>query len=195
MGRILLGVILAAVAAFFWGFLYFGASGVPYQSWKSPADHDAASKVLLEHFPERGIYSVPAVDNDPEVVNAQTEAGPVARVYMLRPGGRPLMVPSMMAIGWVHEALLAVGLTLLLLAAGGALPTYARRVRFVALVGLVSAFTSHIGAAVWWETPSTWSLVLAFHEFGMFVVMGLVLCKFVGGKSSKQEESAQAAAV
>ena len=53
-----IGIVLAAVAIFFWGFLYWGLNPLPSGSWKQTNDDVAAGKALLEHFPESGSKSV-----------------------------------------------------------------------------------------------------------------------------------------
>src|SRR5436309_1824864 len=59
MGRIILGVVLASVAMFFWGFLYWGINPLPYQTWKKAPNDEAVQSALMATLPESGIYHVP----------------------------------------------------------------------------------------------------------------------------------------
>ena len=77
MGKNILGVILAALAMFTWGFIYWGASPLPYQSWKHTNDDEAAGQALLEHFPESGTYYLPGFQNDEKTtLHASSKRGP-----------------------------------------------------------------------------------------------------------------------
>ena len=69
MVRTILRVLLAAVAMYFWGFLFWGINPVPYQSWQQ-ADDDAAQAALRELFPTAGTYYVPGRAHDEAEMSA-----------------------------------------------------------------------------------------------------------------------------
>ena len=48
MGKTVAGVVLAGVVLWFWGFLFWGATNVPYASWKVPHDEAAAQQLVDE---------------------------------------------------------------------------------------------------------------------------------------------------
>ena len=65
MKRCVIGIILATLAMYVWGFLYWGgANPFPYKAWKQTPDDVAAGKALLEHFPETGTYHMPGMNHD-----------------------------------------------------------------------------------------------------------------------------------
>ena len=76
--RQIIGVVLATLAVYMWGFLYWGASTIPYSAWQATNDDAAAGKALLEHFPVSGTYYVPGMYVDEATRNELSEAGPVA---------------------------------------------------------------------------------------------------------------------
>jgi hypothetical protein len=55
MNRTLLGIVLAAVVLYAWGFLVWGVVPYPAVVWKKPVDEEVARKALREQFPERGL--------------------------------------------------------------------------------------------------------------------------------------------
>ena len=59
-----IAILVAAIAVFFWGFAYWGATKIPYQAWTPAADDAAAQQALREHFPANGVYGVPSAQHD-----------------------------------------------------------------------------------------------------------------------------------
>src|SRR5690606_3979537 len=72
----LIGVVLATIAMFFWGFLYWGATTIPYGPLKASNGDEAAQQALLEHFPTTGMYMIPGMHNDTDDLRRMYEAGP-----------------------------------------------------------------------------------------------------------------------
>ena len=62
--KALLGVVLAGVITFMWGFAFWGATAKPYQAWSS-VDNDAQVQArLAELFPESGYYGIPSMSQN-----------------------------------------------------------------------------------------------------------------------------------
>ena len=178
MKRQIIGVVLATVAVYMWGFLYWGASTIPYSGWQTTKDDAAAGKALLEHFPVSGTYYVPGVYIAEETRNRLSEAGPVAFVHIQREG-RPVMDPSIMLNGFLLTLVTACLISVLLKRALPALGSYAERVGFVALVGVTAVVMIDFGDAVWWKIPWGWKIYQIFYDLVAWVIAGLVLAKFV----------------
>ncbi len=66
MARTVIGVIIASVVIFVWGFFYWGFGPYREHIWKHLKTGDAAGRALSTHFSERGTYFVPADDEDPD---------------------------------------------------------------------------------------------------------------------------------
>lgn len=179
MKRFILGILLAALAMFVWGMLYWGANPLPYTAWKQATDDVAAGKALREYFPENGTYYVPGMNHDKATLKTLMEQGPVAFVHMLRREGRPLMEPGIMVKGLVLYLLVAWVLALLLRRALPALPSYGDRVKATALVALLAALMIDAGDVVWWYIPPAWKLYQGVYDFTALLIGGLVLAKFV----------------
>lgn len=177
MQRLALGVGLASVALFVWGFLYWGLNPLPYSTWKQTADDAAAQRAVLEHFPETGTYYLPGLYNDAETRTRLHEAGPIAFLHLTDRDGRPEQEPAMMARGMLLN-LVSVTLMALLLRMA-ALPTYGGRVGLVALAGFAAAVLIDVGDSIWWYIPIEWKLHQAVYTFTAWLVPGLVLARFV----------------
>jgi hypothetical protein len=178
MQRIVIGVVLATVVMYAWGFLYWGASSVPYTTWKQTADDTAAAAALRTHFTESGVYFVPGLDNPPERRTALYSQGPTGFV-IVDVDGRPEFDPGIMVRGFLLNGVVAALLALLMQRAGSSLPTYGARLGFAALAGAFAVVLVNFGDAVWWALPWSWELVQAFYNFSAVVVAGAILARFV----------------
>ncbi|MCB1019949.1 MAG: DUF1761 family protein [Acidobacteria bacterium] len=173
-----IAILVAAIAVFFWGFAYWGATKIPYQAWTPAADDAAAQQALREHFPANGVYGVPSAQHDLEAFESLTQAGPTALVFITAAEGRPAMVPSVMIFGFLHEVVVAALLAALLGWVGAGLG-FGGKVRLALLVGVISVAMTQFGDAIWWMLPWGWKLVTSFYEIVCFLIMGLVLGKML----------------
>lgn len=173
-----IGVAAATVAVYMWGFLYWGATMIPYGPLKPSAGDEAAQQALLEHFPETGSYVVPGMHNETETLTRLYEAGPIAFVHIQREG-HPMEDPSLLIQGFLFTIVVTFLISALMKKALPALPTYGDRVVFAALAGLTAVVMIDIGDTVWWRTDLTWKLSQAFYGLMVWVIAGAVLAKFI----------------
>lgn len=179
MNKYLLGSFLAALALFFWGFLFWVVSPLPKSAFEVTADDAAAGAMLKQMFPKDGAYYIPGHGNDEATKVRLHEAGPIATVHIRHAGG-PVMPPKALLMGFVHNWLTTLLLTFLLVKTSAAvLSSYGSRVWFVTLVGVAIAVISDFSFPVWWGHPwPAYVLNAVFSVTGMLVA-GLVLAKFV----------------
>ncbi len=181
MKQRLIGVVLATIAVYVWGFLYWGVSSVPYSAWERTNGDEAAQKALLDHFPNSGTYYIPGRHHDEETMNRLFMAGPVGFVHLNREG-RPAVDPSIM-IGGFFFTFAAVGLIAMLMEkAAPAGSSAADRVKLAALTGLTAVVMIEFGEAVWWQVPWHWKIFQAFYNFAAWTIAGLVLARFSGAR-------------
>lgn len=178
MKRTILGILLGGVAVYFWGFLFWGISGIPYMTWKHATNEPAAMAALKVHFPEAGAYYVPGMREDQVELESWLGLGPVGFVHITAPEGRSLMVPSIMFGGFILCLVQAALAAALLAMVGGALPNYGAKVKVLALVGIIVVTTAHLGDVIWWQLALDWKLAQGFYDAAAFVILGLVLGKF-----------------
>ncbi len=69
MKRLSLGVVLATLAVYAWGMLYWGFNPLPYAAWQRTNDDVAAGQALLEQFPRSG--RTKAARTSPATTNAR----------------------------------------------------------------------------------------------------------------------------
>ncbi len=109
-----IGILLAALAAYVWGFLYWGLPGPAYSAWQTLENDAAVMTVLKENFPRNGTYFLPGRNHDENEAARLFEQGPVAIVHILARDGRPMMDASIMALGLLHYIVAAALLAILL---------------------------------------------------------------------------------
>lgn len=183
MKKAILGIVIASVVLYMWGFVYWGLGPYPKLIWKQANDDVAAGQALSEHFPENGVYFVPGAGHDQATAEGLYETGPVAMVHMIAADGRPMMDPSIMVGGFALNVVVIVLIGALMCQVRAALPTYAHRVKFAALAGLTAAMLIDCGDIVWWQIDWSWKLYNAFYHFSAWLIVGLVLAKFMASDS------------
>ena len=182
MKKFVLAPALAALAMFVFGFLYWGATTLPYRALASAGDDSATALALDKIFPATGTYLVPGMTT-PEPERAELfKRGPFALVHFVK-GGMLEMDPVLLAQGYAHEFVLCFILAIMLSKAAPSFQCFSCRVKFSAVIGLVAA-TCTLGNVVWWHHSLGWELVQALYNLIAFVVAGTVLAFFFTPKAA-----------
>jgi hypothetical protein len=179
MLKLIIGIVIATVVLFFWGFAYWVISPYPLMIWKQAKDEDTAVKSLREHFPENGVYIIPGGGADDPTKERRINEGPVAIVHMISVNGRPSMDPKIMVGGFLLNGVAIVLIAILLRWASPALPGYLGRVAFVSLIGLTVALLVDGGDIIWWQLDLKWKLYQAGYNIGFWIITGIILAMFV----------------
>lgn len=179
MARTVIGVIIASIVIYAWGFVYWGMG--PYQKhiWKHLKSGDEAGRALLMHFNERGTYFVPAFDEDAEALDARYKAGPVAMVHMVAPKGRPMVDATIMGTGFLLNTFVVILVAILLHNITPHMPSYMSRVGIVALAGITASVLIDGGDVVWWQIPWEWKLYQATYNVSVWIIAGLIMAAMI----------------
>ena len=193
MKQRLIGIFIAAIAAYAWGFAFWGAppqiwGDLPhaYDSWKHTADDAAAGAALRQHFPEVGTYYLPGRHNPKEALDGLYKSGPIAFVHMTSIAGRPQFEPIVMVLGFLLYLVTSIVLSVLLLI--GKIPGYFRRVGVVLFAGIAGAIAIRMGESVWWYEDVMWRGWQAIYEVVLFLVFGLILAAFIKPMTTVEAE-------
>ena len=173
MKRLLIGTTLAAVAMFFWGFVFWGVNPIPWTIIAAAPD-EVALRQALDVLPESGAYVLPhpAASSEEESMK-RTEAGPIATVLFTKEGQNPMgpMLP-----GFVHMWISALFMGMLLQRLGTT--SYRGALGMLACIGSVAALWSNLGRPIWYAQPWDYHLLLAVYDFSGWIIAGLVLAKY-----------------
>jgi hypothetical protein len=172
-----LGALLAAIAIFMWGFLYWG-SGLVDPFTHMPAEAETAiGEALKSNLPGDGVYFVPdSKVGTPDEWMQRMAAGPVAMISF-RTGGTAPMATTMV-LGFLHmlatTLLLAALLHYIVPAA-----TYAARFQLVVAIGVIASVFAHLGQPIWWHWPWSHAILGAIYDVGAYVIAAAILAYFV----------------
>lgn len=176
MKRFILGTLIAAVAGFVWGAVFW-MSPLPNNTIGQAKSDTLLGAELKLTLNETGVYYLPSGDPGSEDFQKLHRAGPIAMIFFQREGAEPMAGSTFAAgfvHGWVSIALAAVLLGIALPALGG----YASRVGFVTLIGVTSSVFSDIGGTVWWPIPLDWAIIMSIYAVVFWLIAGLILAAF-----------------
>jgi hypothetical protein len=178
-GRETLGVILGAIAAFVWGFVFWGVFPTASMIFSSFSNEEAVSEALRSSASESGVYAIPDVGlmANADEYGRRYESGPVAMIF-LAPRGLPLMPASVMISGFLTMFVSVLLMAFLLRLAGPGAASYVGAVGFVVLAGLVSVVLIDLGAPIWWRQSWSYWLANAIYHALHWLFVGLILAKF-----------------
>ena len=185
MRNLIIGSLLAAVAMFIFGAVYWNSPAVGAGS-RDIVDDAAAQAVLKSTVPETGLYWVPGLAlmaEDAEKFNTLHEAGPVAMVNIRHQPG-PAASAGTFAAGFLHEWVVCFLIGLLMMRVSPALSGYGDRVRFVTVVGVVMAVFVNIGSVIWWRMPMAFQFAEGMYNIIAWFLAGMVLARFVPDRAA-----------
>jgi len=181
---LILGTILGGLAAFLWSSISWELIGWHEKTLVAFHNEDEVSAVIASHAGQDGTYILPSMPSTAGLTpeqqkNAMTavmqkmQAGPIM-VAAVRRGGfgsytRGLVIQL---LGLMAAAFL---LTWLLLQTSGL--SYARRVAFLAIVGLASSVIVDLPNWNWWGFSGAYTAVNLADSTLTWLVAGLVIAK------------------
>ncbi len=170
MVKTIAGIGLTAIVLFIFGFLYWGVSPLPYTAINSAADQEAALADIKRHFPDTGAYMIPTAANM-ELLAEGSQA--VVYVDHEVPASQP--DPASMALGLVHNVLMALVVFLLLRNQEG----MSQHLKTGALVGLAAVVVIEGSDTLWWLYPLSWKIHSVVYHFLCFVLAAALLSRFM----------------
>jgi hypothetical protein len=183
MGRLAFGSLIAAVAMFLLGFLFYGSPLFNVARVDIPADTQLAVHAALQALPKTGFYAVPFAESGDAALVAAHAAGPIATIHLTKPGS-PVMDPSIMIAGFLHMFVSAFLLGYILWAMRGRLGEFDGRMKLVALIAFATTVYFNIGKAVWWPGGWTFNLYVAVADFTMLLAAGFIIARWFMPRSA-----------
>lgn len=185
MTRAIIGVLLAGLALFVWGFVYWVALGVPNAAINKADNEDGLRASIVQHAIDEGMYIFPALPDGeptPEMTRAweaRHREGPVGMLVVYPDGKEPM--PPMVFVQGIAINILGAGVAALLLwTAGPRLKTYIARVSFVTALGVFAGLSAYAVDWNWMFMPTDYTLIRVVELAVGWTIAGLVLASFVG---------------
>lgn len=177
--RALLGILIASVLMFVWGFLYWGLLPISSGVLKTLPNQDAIVPVLNDNIPATGVYMIPSGSDQTEPTQDVLDRhlrGPVATLIFQKEGG-PMMPPSTLLKGYLHMLVATVLAALVLMASGRR--EYFGRFMICFWLGAFVAVWPELSRMIWFSFPKEYVVLYMVYHFSTCVLMGIVLSAFV----------------
>jgi hypothetical protein len=183
MKKHVLAPALAALATFIFGFIYWGLPPhLAYKGLGSVPDVSETALAVGKLFPASGAYLLPSPLDGDEKANALSARGPMVEVHIVKEPFTGAEMGKSMALGFLHMFVVSLLLSFILCGLEKAFVSWTCRVKFCAGIGLLVA-TSDLGNVIWWHHALSWTAAQAVYDFLVYVIIGLVLAKFVTPKA------------
>jgi hypothetical protein len=180
MRKAFVGSLLAAIAVFIWGFLYWNVLPFKTAVFTPVADERGLAQELSRHLASSGAYAIPDLRSSPDQKSflGNLESGPIAEIVYQKEGS-PAVTPGRMLAGFAHMFLSALLMALLLNMALPQLRSYGSRVIFVLLAGFAGAFFAHLGNPIWFHQPWSYHILKTVYDVTCWALAGFVLARFI----------------
>ncbi|WP_106638572.1 hypothetical protein [Allosphingosinicella vermicomposti] len=177
MGRVILGSVVAAIAMFIIGFIFF-ATPLNKLSYATLGNMEAASvqQSLAANLPKTGTYYVP----EPEASSEQTVMygqGPIATIHYNR-GGFAAVDAGALVGGFVLNFVTALLIGAALLGIADRVTDFGSRVRLAAIFAVAASALLHLGPPLYFHSDWTNAIYLFIADALMLAVAGLILARW-----------------
>lgn len=179
--RFYLGVLLAAIVLFFWGFVYWTvlAAKVDLPQVVGP-DHAVVKSLATQSLTHRVyVHDGGRPDEKGAGKDAAAETGPVIYLMFRPRGGVPAM-REIMVQGFLHM-LLSAALFATFTRCAVSWCSFNCRWAFVAALGVVASVWIDLSAPIWWHFPWDQQLFQAGYHIGAWCLAGVPLAWATAG--------------
>jgi hypothetical protein len=177
MPRVIIGSIVAAIAMFIIGFIFF-ATPLAKLGMASLDDTQAAAvqQAMAANLPRTGTYSVPGMDTQ-----AQTNMfsrGPIATVHY-NTGGFAATDPGSLITGLVLNFIVALLIGTALIGIDRRVPDFGSRARVAVLIAIGATAYTHLGEPIYWHHDWGHFIYLFIADAAVLSVAGIVVAWFL----------------
>ncbi len=184
--RILLASLLAAVAAFFWGFVSW--TMLPWHNPMKFKNSAAVSEAIKAGAPEHGIYMLPegaeSLSDEAGIqrIGEELKTGPFVWA-VVRPAPTSMDMGGPMMLGFLRAFAAAVILSLMLSQLGR--DCFRSRVLFCVTAYFLVSVNGHAPTWIWFHGPTKNLLFMTADHLIEGLVAGLILAKFIRPAAEK----------
>ncbi len=177
IGRALIGAVVAAVAMFILGFIFFATplAGIGTKSLPDP-QAAAVQTSLAQNLPETATYAVPS-----DQTAGQTTLygrGPIATIHY-NTSGFAVGNASTMIGGFIHMLVVALLMAVGLSTASRYIPSFSERVRLLVLGVLGATIFMRLGEPIWFHHDWGHAIYLFIADSASLTIAGLIILKLL----------------
>jgi hypothetical protein len=168
--RSLISIGVSGLALIVWGMLFWGALSPRVGAFRDQPIQQAAAELLAREDTRTGTYFFPWPRSDAGWEDAHRE-GPFFKLSYVREGADPSS-PAKLALGSLHNLLVAALANALILLALPALPSFGRRFALVFGAGVMGSLLIQVGDPVWFHLPWDYASASLAYELGSWALLG-----------------------
>ena len=177
MPRVIIGALVAAVAMFIIGFIFF-ATPLARLGTANLEDAQAAAvqNALAVNLPKSGTYSVPGTDTA-----AQTNMysrGPIATVHY-NTGGFAANDPTPLIGGLVFNFVVALLIGAALIGIDRRVPDFGSRARVAAIIAIAASAFTHLSEPIYFHHDWPHFIYLFVADGAMLAAAGIIIAWFL----------------
>lgn len=179
MARMVIGALLAAVAMFFIGFVFFGPLGLNHIATGSVGDAQAAAiqQSLSANLPNTGTFLVPSPESSPPQTVMYGQ-GPIATIHY-NTAGFAAMDTQALGIGFVFDFVIALLIGIALLGINGRVPDFGSKARVAIIIAVAGAAFTHLGEPIYFHHDWPHFIYLFVADGLMLAAAGLIIAWFL----------------
>lgn len=177
IGRALIGAVVAAVAMFILGFIFFATPLAKLGS--SSLDNGRAAAVqqaMAANLPKTGTYHVPSADTPEQTV--MYGQGPIATIHY-NTSGFSVADPASMIGGFIHMLVVTLLMAVGLFTVSRYVASFSERVRLLMLGTLGATIFMRLGEPIWFHQDWTHAIYLFVADTVSLGVAGLIILKLL----------------
>jgi hypothetical protein len=185
MIRVLIGAIVAAIAMFVIGFLFYATPLARLGA--ANLDNAAAAAVqqtLAANLPGTGTYAIPG-DATPEQTVMYGQ-GPIATVHY-NSAGFPIADPGAIVGGLILDFVIALLIGTALIGIDRRVPDFGSRSRLVVLFAIAGAAFVHLGKPIWYHHDLPHAIYAFVADTLALAVAGLIIARWFLPRVSEVE--------
>ncbi|MEM8933028.1 MAG: hypothetical protein AAGE94_17715 [Acidobacteriota bacterium] len=178
MRNLLVASLLASIALFVWGFVFWPLTESHVTG--HAVDEDALRAALQEQLPATGTYFLPSPQDGIDIWHRRHVEGPITVIRHRAEGVEPI-TPSFFLRGWLFLFVAVLPMAWLMRRLARHLDSFGERVRLCMVIGLAMALFGELRGAVWSLEPWGHHLLGGGFVLGAWTILGVVLGWLVDG--------------
>ena len=180
MIRVIWGSLVAAIAMFVIGFIFYGPLGLKTLATKSVDDAPALviQQALKANLPQTGTYMIPNDSRSPPQ-SAMYGNGPIATVHYNSSGFVAALDPATIGKGFVFNFAIALLIGLALIGIDGRVTDFGSRARVAAIVGIAGSAFVHLAEPLYYHHDWPHSLYTFIADGLMLAAAGVIVAWFL----------------
>ena len=177
MARVIIGALVATIAMFFIGFIFFGTP-LARLGTASLDDSQAAAvqQAMAANLPRTGTYTVPGVDT-PQQTNMYSR-GPIATVHY-NTNGFAAFDATALVKGLVLNFLVALLIGAALIGIDRRVPDLGSRARVAVIIAVAAAAFTHLGEPIYWHNDWGHFIYLFIADALALAAAGIIIAWFL----------------